>query len=105
MKSQPELEVVRVPVGSLRAYEGNAKRHTREQLDAVEASIKEFGFANPVLAWHDDRGEAVIIAGHGRVEAAKAKEAAERMEAGGLYAIGLSERERALVESLSRSAE
>ena len=72
MKSQPELEVVRVPVGSLRAYEGNAKRHTREQLDAVEASIKEFGFANPVLAWHDDRGEAVIIAGHGRVEAAKA---------------------------------
>lgn len=72
MKSQPELEVVRVPVGSLRAYEGNAKRHTCEQLDAVEASIKEFGFANPVLAWHDDRGEAVIIAGHGRVEAAKA---------------------------------
>ena len=72
MKSQPELEVVRVPVGSLRAYEGNAKRHTREQLDAVEASIKEFGFANPVLAWHDDRGKAVIIAGHGRVEAAKA---------------------------------
>lgn len=72
MKSQPELEVVRVPVGSLRAYEGNAKRHTRKQLDAVEASIKEFGFANPVLAWHDDRGEAVIIAGHGRVEAAKA---------------------------------
>lgn len=33
------------------------------------------------------------------------KEAAERKEAAGLYAIGLSERERALVESLSRSAE
>ena len=71
MKSQPELEVVRMPVGALRAYEGNAKKHTREQLDAVAASIEEFGFANPVLAWHDDRGEAVIIAGHGRVEAAR----------------------------------
>lgn len=40
-----------------------------------------------------------------KAAAEKAKEAAERMEAGGLYAIGLSERERALVESLSRSAE
>ena len=70
-KSQPELEVVRVPLGELHGYEGNAKKHTNEQLDAVRASIAEFGFVNPVLAWHDADGRAVIVAGHARCQAAK----------------------------------
>lgn len=67
-----DLETVEVPVGELHEYEGNAKAHTREQLDAVEASIREFGFSNPVLAWHDAEGRAVIVAGHARVKAARA---------------------------------
>ena len=39
-----ELEVVRLPIGELKPYDNNAKLHTREQIDAVEASIREFGF-------------------------------------------------------------
>lgn len=64
-------EVEDVGPDELVAYEGNAKRHTREQLDAVEASVREFGFRNPVLAWHDERGRAVIVAGHARCEVAR----------------------------------
>ncbi len=71
MKHQPSLKVERVPIAALRPYEGNAKLHTREQIDAVEASIKEFGFGNPVIAWHDEQGDPVIVCGHARVTAAK----------------------------------
>lgn len=71
MMEQPVLEVERVPIAALRPYEGNAKLHTREQIDAVEASIKEFGFGNPVIAWHDEAGDPVIVCGHARVTAAK----------------------------------
>lgn len=71
MKEQPQLDVERVPIAALRPYDGNAKVHTREQIGAVEASIKEFGFGNPVIAWHDESGDAVIVFGHARVTAAK----------------------------------
>lgn len=47
------VEVEMVPLAALKPYDGNAKKHTNEQIDAVEASIREFGFRNPVLAWHD----------------------------------------------------
>lgn len=67
-----DLTTVEVPLSELHGYEGNAKEHTRQQLDAVEASIREFGFSNPVLAWHDADGRAVIVAGHARCEAAGA---------------------------------
>ena len=71
MKEQPSLKVERVPIAALKPYDGNAKLHTREQIDAVEASIKEFGFGNPVIAWHDEQGAPVIVCGHARVTAAK----------------------------------
>lgn len=45
-----DLEVVSIPIGELKPCDNNAKLHTREQIDAVEASIKEFGFRNPVIA-------------------------------------------------------
>lgn len=70
-KRQPELEVVRVPLAELHGYEGNAKKHTEEQLEAVKNSIKEFGFRNPVIAWHDQDGRAEIVAGHARCKAAR----------------------------------
>lgn len=66
-----ELKVVDVPLGTIRPYEGNAKKHTSEQIDAVEASIREFGFSNPVLLWHNEGGEPEIIAGHARCKAAQ----------------------------------
>ena len=52
---------------SLRPYSDNARTHSRKQLKQIAASIERFGFTNPVLI--SELGE--IIAGHGRVEAAK----------------------------------
>lgn len=65
-------QIVMLPLEQLRPYDNNAKRHTREQLAAVEASIREFGFRNPIIAWHDEDGAAEIVAGHARAAAAKA---------------------------------
>ena len=71
LRRQPELKVVMVPIDELKPYENNAKKHTNEQMDAVEASIREFDFTNPVIAWHDEDGRPVIVAGHARAEAAR----------------------------------
>jgi hypothetical protein len=57
----------RVSVQSLKPYPRNARRHSRAQIKQIAASIERFGFSNPVLI-ADDGG---IIAGHGRVAAAK----------------------------------
>lgn len=55
------------PVDELRPYAGNARTHSRSQIRQIADSITRFGFTNPVLT--DDAGG--IIAGHGRVAAAK----------------------------------
>ena len=60
-----------MPVSALKPYGNNAKKHTREQIDAVANSIREFGFRNPVIAWTNEDGQAEIVAGHGRVAAAR----------------------------------
>lgn len=65
-------QIVMVSLEQLKPYDNNAKRHTREQLAAVEASIREFGFRNPIIAWHNEDGAAEIVAGHARAAAAKA---------------------------------
>ena len=57
----------RWPVERLVPYERNARTHSPEQLAQIAASIVEFGFTNPILVASD----AGIIAGHGRLEAAK----------------------------------
>ena len=54
-------------VAALLPYAGNARTHSAEQVAQIAASILEFGFVAPVLV--DERGE--IIAGHGRLLAAK----------------------------------
>jgi len=55
------------PLTSLKPYANNARRHSRKQIRQIAESIRRFGFTNPVLI-RDDGG---IIAGHGRVMAAK----------------------------------
>ena len=63
-----ELAVVTSrPLESLRLNPSNARTHSKKQVAQIAASIREFGFNNPVLI--DD--SCMIIAGHGRVEAAK----------------------------------
>ena len=54
-------------IDSLIPYANNSRTHSDAQVSQVAASIKEFGFTNPVLI--DEQGG--IIAGHGRVMAAK----------------------------------
>lgn len=71
MRPMPELEVVKVPTADLLEYQNNAKIHDHQQVDQIAASIEEFGFNNPILAWHNDEGEPEIVAGHGRLMAAR----------------------------------
>jgi ParB-like chromosome segregation protein Spo0J len=56
------------PVAELRPHVGNARVHSAEQLEQIKASMLAFGFTNPLLV--DEVG--VLIAGHGRLEAASA---------------------------------
>ncbi len=60
-------QVVERDVVALRPYPGNARTHSKKQIKQIARSIERFGFTNPVLV--SDEGE--IIAGHGRVEAAR----------------------------------
>ena len=55
------------PVDKLIPYARNSRTHNDEQIAQIVASIKEFGFTNPILIGADD----VIIAGHGRLLAAQ----------------------------------
>src|SRR5512139_200903 len=64
----PDLQLEMMPVASLAPYAANARLHPDEQAAQLAASIGEFGFNVPVLV--EDGG--VLIAGHGRVLAAKA---------------------------------
>lgn len=56
------------PLEELRPYAGNPRQHSADQLRRIAASISQFGFVNPVLV---DRETREIIAGHGRLEAAR----------------------------------
>lgn len=55
------------PIDRLRPYERNARTHSPEQVRKIAASMTEFGFTAPILV----AGDAGILAGHGRLEAAK----------------------------------
>jgi ParB-like chromosome segregation protein Spo0J len=63
--SNRRLEMV--PPGRLIADKRNARTHSQRQIGQIVRSIERFGFVNPVLI--DEANQ--IIAGHGRVEAAK----------------------------------
>lgn len=58
-----------VNIEKLKPYTKNARTHSNNQIEKIRASIREFGFVNPVLI----DGDFNIIAGHGRVDAAKAE--------------------------------
>lgn len=51
----------------LSSYPNNARTHSKKQIHQIATSIRSFGFTNPILIDADDQ----ILAGHGRVEAAK----------------------------------
>lgn len=59
--------IEQIAPGALRPWARNARTHSKKQVKQIAESIRTFGFTNPVLI---DR-ENTILAGHGRVEAAK----------------------------------
>lgn len=61
------LKIQEIPIGDLIPYVNNARTHSEEQVAQIAASIKEFGWTNPILV----DGENGIIAGHGRLAAAR----------------------------------
>ena len=62
-----DLQIEYRSPGSLKPYARNARTHSRKQVKQIADSITTFGFSVPVLIDKDD----MILAGHGRVEAAK----------------------------------
>ena len=60
-------EMQLVSIGKLVPYVNNARTHSKEQITKLRSSLREFGFVNPVII---DR-EFNVIAGHGRILAAK----------------------------------
>src|SRR5256714_9721132 len=61
------LSIIYRKISELKPYPRNARTHSRKQVKQISAAIMGFGFTNPVLIDESDQ----IIAGHGRVQAAK----------------------------------
>jgi DNA modification methylase len=61
------MKIQEIEIEKLIPYARNSRTHSDEQVAQIAASIKEFGWTNPILV----DGEAGIIAGHGRLAAAR----------------------------------
>ena len=61
------IQITEKLVSELIPYANNSRTHSDEQVAQIAASIKEFGWTNPILI----DGENSIIAGHGRLMAAR----------------------------------
>ena len=67
MKTTTEMQLISTE--KLIPYVNNARTHSAEQINKLRSSLREFGFINPVIIDRDFN----VIAGHGRIEAAKAE--------------------------------
>lgn len=67
MRTTTEMQLV--STDKLIPYVNNARTHSAEQVNKLRSSLREFGFINPVIIDCDFN----VIAGHGRIEAAKAE--------------------------------
>lgn len=61
------MEIETIKIKDLKPYKNNTKKHPPEQIDKIARSITAFGFKQPILIDKDN----VVIAGHGRLEAAE----------------------------------
>ncbi|HEY5274949.1 MAG TPA: ParB N-terminal domain-containing protein, partial [Coriobacteriia bacterium] len=64
----PSLSVDEVPIDDLRPDPANPRRISEDELNALERSLRQFGFVQPVLARREDR---TVIGGHQRLVAAR----------------------------------
>ncbi len=67
MDKNEKMKITYAPTSDLIPYVNNARVHSEEQVTQIASSIKEFGFLTPIIT----DGENGILAGHGRVMAAK----------------------------------
>lgn len=65
MNTTTEMQLI--PIEKLVPYINNARTHSPEQITKLRSSLREFGFVNPVIIDKDFN----VIAGHGRITAAK----------------------------------
>ena len=79
-----KTKIIWKSLNELIPYEHNAKEHTPTQIANLVTSLKKYGWQNPCLITQDN----IIVAGHGRIEAAKQ---AGLKEAPCIYAEGLTE--------------
>lgn len=73
VESLQNAQIVQRKPAELLPWEGNSRTHSEKQLVALMASIKELGFRVPIIT----NEEGVVLAGHGRLEAAKRLELLE----------------------------
>lgn len=62
-----KLNIIYRQIKELKPYKKNAKKHSKEQVEQIANSIKEFGFTQPVIIDKHD----CVVAGHGRILGAK----------------------------------
>lgn len=62
------LKIEYLQISDLTPYEKNARKHQDADVQTIVASIKEFGFDDPIGVWGEDN---LIVEGHGRLMAAK----------------------------------
>lgn len=62
-----DIQIQHWPIERLKPYEGNARTHSNAQINQIAASMKEFGWTNPILVAAADG----VIAGHARLLAAQ----------------------------------
>lgn len=65
--SVDDLTIETMPVSALEPYARNPRTHTKQQVRQIAQSVETFGWTNPILI----DGSGGVIAGHGRLEAAK----------------------------------
>ena len=62
------MNVEYIPVGQLKPYEKNARKHAEYDVGQIAESIERYGFNDPIGIWGKDN---IIVEGHGRLLAAK----------------------------------
>lgn len=68
--SKEKKKIENVPLTKLIEYTRNPRVHSKDQVSQIVASVKQFGWTNPIII--DEAG--MILAGHGRFQAAKVLE-------------------------------
>lgn len=68
------MELRKIPIEKLIPWDNNPRKMSKEQMDALERSITEFGYIEPIV-WNEKSGK--VVGGHQRLEVLKKQEAKE----------------------------